>query len=135
MDVLTPEQRHRNMANIKGRDTKPEKVVRSAIHRLGFRYRLHARELPGKPDIVFRKARKVIFVHGCFWHTHDCRFGRVEPQTNSEFWRDKRAGTQRGDKANLERLEAEGWKVLTIWECQTRDADSLNATLNEFLAR
>ena len=135
MDVLTPEQRHRNMANIKGRDTKPEKVVRSAIHRLGFRYRLHARELPGKPDIVFRKTRKVIFVHGCFWHTHDCRFGRVEPQTNSEFWRDKRTGTQRGDKANLEHLEAEGWKVLTIWECQTRDADSLNATLNEFLAR
>ena len=125
-DVHTPEQRSRNMAAIKGGDTKPEMKVRSLLHRLGYRYSLHRKDLPGKPDIVMRRYRTVIFVHGCFWHCHDCRWGNVVPQTRAEFWSVKRAGNAARDAGQKAALEAHGWKVITLWECETRSADVLN---------
>ncbi len=132
-DVHTPEQRSRNMAAIRGRDTKPEIVVRSALHALGYRFRLHRGDLPGTPDIVLPKYRTAIFVHGCFWHSHNCRYGRVTPATRSEFWSEKRAGTVARDQRNIESLKEHGWYVLTIWECETRDPPALTLFLRELL--
>jgi DNA mismatch endonuclease (patch repair protein) len=119
-DVLTPEQRHHNMARIKSRDTKPEIIVRSMVHLYGRRFRLYDSSLPGKPDIVLRKDKKVIFIHGCFWHLHHCRFGRVVPKTNAEFWKNKRLANKVRDKKNIGALKKAGWKVLILWECQIR---------------
>lgn len=132
-DVLTPEQRSFNMSRIQGRDTKPEMVVRSMVHAMGFRYRLHRRDLPGKPDMVFPSRHKIIFVHGCFWHMHDCAYGKVVPRTNAEFWQNKRAGNVERDKRNIVALESSGWKVLTVWECWTRNPDVLSQMIREFL--
>lgn len=134
-DVLTPEQRRKNMAAIRGKNTKPEKAVRSLVHRLGYRYRLHDKKLPGKPDMVFAGRRKVIFVHGCYWHMHKCPYGQVTPKTNAEFWQNKRQGNVKRDKRNLEALIADGWSVLVVWECQLRAVDALTEQLNEFLDR
>jgi DNA mismatch endonuclease (patch repair protein) len=117
-DVHTREQRSRNMAAIRGKNTKPEMRVRSVLHSLGFRFRLHRKDLPGKPDIVLPKYHTVIFVHGCFWHCHDCPYGRVVPVTRTEFWANKRRGTIERDSRNQRELEAKGWKVLIIWECE-----------------
>lgn len=128
-DVHTTEQRSRNMAAIKGRDTKPEMRVRSILHSLGYRYRLHRRDLPGKPDIVLPKYHTVIFVHGCFWHCHDCRWGNVIPKTRAEFWSDKRGGNVARDERHKAALEATGWKVVTIWECQSRSTEELRGLL------
>jgi DNA mismatch endonuclease (patch repair protein) len=124
-DVHTPEQRSRNMAAIKGSNTKPEMRVRSLLHSLGYRYRLHRKDLPGKPDIVLPKHRLAIFVHGCFWHSHECRWGGVIPKTRPDFWREKRRGTTERDARNIRALEAAGWRVLVIWECQSRSAEEL----------
>ena len=132
-DVLTPEQRRRCMAAIRGRDTRPERVVRSLVHRLGGRFRLHDPDLPGRPDLVFKARRRIIFVHGCFWHMHDCRYGRVTPKTNAAFWRDKRTRNVARDKSGIARLKAAGWRVLVVWECQTRDPVSLAKRLARFL--
>jgi len=132
-DVHTSEQRSRNMAAIRGKDTKPEIVVRTALHALGYRFRLHRRNLPGTPDIVLPKYRTVIFVHGCFWHSHDCRYGRVTPAARSEFWSGKRAGTVERDQRKIQALQADGWQVLTIWECETKDSDALSQFLCERL--
>jgi len=121
------------MAAIRGRDTKPELVVRSLLHRMGYRYRLHGRDLPGRPDIVFRKRRKVIFIHGCYWHMHPCRYGSVVPKTNASFWADKRAANVRRDRENVAKLDAAGWETLTIWECEVRDTDRLRERLRTFL--
>jgi DNA mismatch endonuclease (patch repair protein) len=134
-DVHTPEQRSRNMASIRGKDTKPEKIVRSLLHKLGYRYRLHRRDLPGRPDLVFSSRRKVIFVHGCFWHMHDCRWGRVTPATNTDFWQNKRRGNCDRDVKALEALTAVGWKALVVWECQTKDLNALQYTLQSFLGK
>jgi len=117
------------MAAIKGRNTKPEMRVRSILHALGYRYRLHRKDLPGKPDIVLPKYHTVIFVHGCFWHCHDCRWGNVVPKTRAEFWTDKRRGTTERDTRNMEALRKTGWKILVIWECQSRSPDDLKALL------
>jgi DNA mismatch endonuclease (patch repair protein) len=133
MDVHTIEQRSRNMAAIKGRNTKPEMRVRSILHKLGYRFRLHRKGLPGKPDIVLPKYCMVIFVHGCFWHSHECRWGTVIPKTRSEFWANKRRGTMERDKKNAEALTAAGWKVLVIWECFSRSEDELTALLTSEL--
>nr|VFK15759.1 MAG: T/G mismatch-specific endonuclease [Candidatus Kentron sp. LPFa]VFK28811.1 MAG: T/G mismatch-specific endonuclease [Candidatus Kentron sp. LPFa] len=119
-DVLTPDQRKRCMSAIRGKDTKPEMIVRRMVHGMGYRYRLHYKGLPGRPDLVFPGRRKVIFVHGCFWHMHDCDYGRVRPGTNSEFWEKKRRGTENRDRNNGELLRQLGWDVLIVWECQTR---------------
>jgi DNA mismatch endonuclease (patch repair protein) len=117
------------MAAIKGADTKPEMRVRSLLHSLGFRYRLHRKDLPGRPDIVLSKYRTVIFVHGCFWHSHDCRWGAVVPKTRAEFWQEKRQGTIERDARNVAALRAAGWKIVTIWECETRTAASIKSAL------
>jgi len=132
-DVHTPEQRSQNMAAIRGKDTKPEIIVRAALHSLGYRFRLHRKDLPGTPDIVLPKYRTVIFVHGCFWHSHDCRYGRVTPATRSEFWSQKRAGTVARDQRKIEALKEHGWQVLTVWECETREAGALNQLLQDRL--
>jgi DNA mismatch endonuclease (patch repair protein) len=124
-DVLTPEQRSRNMAAIRGRNTTPEMRVRRALHLLGYRYRLHRRDLPGKPDIVLPRYRSVIFIHGCFWHMHDCPMGRPKPATNAAFWAEKRSGNVERDRLNVESLRRDGWTVHTIWECETRSAEKL----------
>jgi DNA mismatch endonuclease (patch repair protein) len=129
-DVHTPEQRSRNMAAIKGKDTKPEKRVRSALHALGYRFRLHGAGLPGRPDIVLPKHRTVIFVHGCFWHSHNCRWGRVVPKTRAGFWEEKRRGTSERDVRNIKALEAAGWRVRIVWECQSREGGELLALLS-----
>jgi DNA mismatch endonuclease, patch repair protein len=113
------------MAAIRGRDTTPELRVRQALHALGYRYRLHRRDLPGKPDLVLPKYRAVIFVHGCFWHMHRCPYGRPKPATNSSFWEEKRQGNVERDERNRLALEADGWRVFVIWECETRVANRL----------
>ena len=113
------------MSRIKGRDTKPEMRVRSACHRLGLRFRLQRKELPGKPDLVFPRHKTVIFVHGCYWHSHSCKYGSVVPKTNTEFWQSKRLATVHRDERNLRELEYRGWRVLTYWECETKDPEVL----------
>ncbi|HEU4981961.1 MAG TPA: DNA mismatch endonuclease Vsr [Acidobacteriaceae bacterium] len=133
-DVHTPERRSRNMASIRGKNTKPEKAVRSLLHKLGYRYRLHRRDLPGKPDLVFPSRRKVIFVHGCFWHMHDCRWGRVVPATNSNFWQEKRQKNRDRDSRTMAALTEIGWRVLVVWECQIKDTNSLTKKLRSFLS-
>lgn len=115
-DKMTPEQRHRCMSHIKGRDTKPELVVRQWLWRQGFRYRLYVKSLPGRPDIVMRKWRTVIMVNGCFWHGHDCNKRR--PSTNAQFWQDKITRNRERDAHNQALLRAAGWHVIVIWECQ-----------------
>lgn len=132
-DVHTREQRSRNMAAIRGKDTKPEIRVRSILHALGYRFRLHRKDLPGKPDIVLPKHRIAIFVHGCFWHSHSCRYGQVTPATRSEFWSVKRSDTVKRDQRKAQALKELGWTVLTIWECETKDSKSLMHTLMESL--
>jgi DNA mismatch endonuclease (patch repair protein) len=134
MDVHTPQQRSRNMSAIRGKNTKPEMIVRSAVHALGYRYRLHRKDLPGAPDLVFPKLRKIINVHGCFWHMHSCRYGAVTPKTNAEFWQTKRTGNVGRDRVALRRLRLNGWDVLTVWECETREHETLRDRLLEFLS-
>jgi DNA mismatch endonuclease (patch repair protein) len=134
VDVHSPEQRSRNMAAIKDRNTKPEMRVRSLLHILGYRYRLHRKDLPGKPDIVLPKYRTVIFVHGCFWHCHECRWGSVIPKTRAEFWKEKRSGNVARDEKHKDALEAAGWRVVTIWECQSKSEEALRALLTSKLA-
>jgi DNA mismatch endonuclease, patch repair protein len=118
-DVLTPEQRHLNMANIRGRDTKPEMTVRRALHVRGLRYRLHDRSLPGRPDLVFPRHRTVVFVHGCFWHMHGCALSKL-PATREAFWRKKLEANVKRDRRAMDVLRSDGWRVLIIWECALR---------------
>lgn len=132
-DNLTAEQRKRNMTAIKSRHTKPEIIVRSIIHRLGFRFRLHDKKLPGKPDIILPRHKKIILVHGCFWHMHDCKRGNVTPKTNVEYWQNKRFRNVERDKTNLFSYLSEGWQVLTIWECQIKDKNFLTNLLKNFI--
>jgi len=132
-DVHTTQQRSFNMSRIRGKDTKPELVVRSLIHRLGFRYVLHRRDLPGCPDIVFPSRKKIIFVHGCFWHLHNCRYGKVTPQSNAEFWKSKRSGNRERDRKSVRQLRKQGWSVLTIWECSVSSLDRLEGEIEHFL--
>jgi len=118
-DKVSTEVRSRMMAAVKGRDTSPEKLVRSMLFREGFRFRLQKRNLPGRPDIVLPRYRTVVFVHGCFWHGHDCRKGRQRPQTRREFWNAKLDANIARDCANQAALKAMGWKVFVVWTCQT----------------
>lgn len=135
-DVHTPAQRSRNMASIGSRNTRPEMLVRSAVHRMGFRFRLHVRTLLGSPDLVLPAHRKVIFVDGCFWHCHRCRFGMVKPATNADFWAEKRKKNVERDRRNRRLLRQQGWDVLTVWECWTRDPErKLMPRLEQFLCR
>jgi DNA mismatch endonuclease (patch repair protein) len=115
-DIVAPHVRSRMMAGIRGRDTKPELLLRTGLHKAGFRYRLHAKGLPGKPDLVFPKYRAVIFANGCFWHGHDCALFKW-PSTRQDFWRAKITGNVKRDESVKERILAAGWRVLTVWEC------------------
>jgi len=120
VDVLSTEQRARNMRGIRSGDTLPERFLRRRLHGLGYRYRLHGQALPGKPDLVFAARRQVIFVNGCFWHMHTCKYGLVTPKTNAEFWQNKRTATVARDSRKTAELEALGWRVFTVWECELR---------------
>lgn len=119
-DVHTPEQRSRNMSAIRNKGTVPELKVRKAFCALGVRYRLNRMDLPGRPDLVIAKHRAVVFVHGCFWHMHECKYGNPKPVTNADFWTQKRLGNVARDRRNARSLRTDGWRVYTIWECQTR---------------
>ncbi|WP_417478172.1 very short patch repair endonuclease [Maricaulis sp.] len=133
-DKLTPEHRSRNMAAIRSKDMKPEMQVRSLVRRMGYRYRLHRKDLPGKPDLVFGPHRKVIFVHGCYWHQHSdpaCLDGRL-PKSNQAYWLPKLEKNIARDEAAIQHLEADGWAVLVIWECETKD-EALAGRLRDFL--
>ncbi len=134
---ISKAQRSANMSRIRGQDTKPELLVRRLLHRAGYRYRLHGRyrsgRLPGRPDLVFAGRRKVIFVNGCFWHTHSCATGQHAPQSNVEFWADKRRRTVERDARQLVSLRASGWRALVLWECELKDASVLESRLIAFL--
>ena len=132
-DTIDPARRSRNMSRIKGRDTKPEMVVRRLLYRMGYRYRLHRKDLPGKPDIVFGPRRKVIFVHGCFWHGHSCKRGSRLPKTNIEYWRAKIARNVERHSDQLDELTVTGWKGLTLWECELADEDAAARRVSVFL--
>jgi len=135
MDTLTPEQRSERMSRVRGRDTKPEMLVRRLVHAMGYRFRLHRKDLPGKPDLVFPTRRKVIFVHGCFWHRHSdaaCRLARM-PKSKLDFWGPKLENNRKRDAVIRARLEELGWSVLVIWECETSDRDALRARIGGFL--
>ena len=125
MDVHDKQTRSFNMSRIKSRDTKPELIVRSLCHRLGLRFRLHRKDLPGKPDLVFPKYKTVVFVHGCYWHSHNCKYGTVIPKTNADFWSEKRNKTIERDNRNVDELRKVIWRVLTYWECQTKNIRQL----------
>lgn len=133
VDVHTPEQRSYNMAKIRSRDTKPELLLRKGLSARGYRYRLHLAKLPGAPDLVFPGRKKVVFVNGCFWHSHTCKYGRVRPATRPEFWAEKRAATVARDARNTEELERSGWSVLTVWECELRNLDQAILKVTTFL--
>lgn len=130
----TSQERSRIMRRVKERDTGPEMVVRRLVYSLGYRYRLHRKDLPGKPDLVFAGRRKVIFVHGCFWHGHDCKRGARLPKTNVEYWVQKIARNKKRDKEHEMTLTNARWDVLVVWECQLRDEKRLSETLMAFLA-
>jgi len=132
VDTLSPEGRSRLMSKIKGSNTKPELVVRSLLHRLGFRFRLHRRDLPGTPDIVLPKHQAVIFVNGCFWHRHTCKAGHV-PKSRESYWAPKLDKTQSRDARNQAELVAQGWRVKVIWECEVTEIEALTQTIREFL--
>lgn len=136
-DILSPAERSERMSRIRHKDTKPELQVRKAVWAAGYRYRLHSKALPGKPDMVFPSLRAVVFVHGCYWHGHHCQRGRI-PGVNSSFWAAKFEANQARDRRNKARLGRMGWKVLTVWECslstKAKRAKALQRVL-DFLAR
>lgn len=119
-DSLTPERRSWNMSRIRSRDTRPERILRSMLHRAGFRFRLHDRSLPGTPDIVMRKHRAAILVHGCYWHRHEGCRNATTPSTRTDFWLKKFGATVERDKRNLEALTVLGWKPIVVWECDLK---------------
>jgi DNA mismatch endonuclease (patch repair protein) len=127
-----PEKRRRLMAKVKATDSKPEMLVRRAAHRLGYRYRLHVRALSGTPDLVFPRLKKVIFVHGCFWHRHPGCARTTTPKSHAEYWKEKFDDNVRRDEASQASLEALGWQVLVIWECETRNPGSLTVRVSRY---
>ena len=133
-DVFSPEKRSAVMRRVKGRDTGPEMTVRRALRAIGVGYRLGGAGLPGRPDVVMKGRRAVIFVHGCFWHGHDCARGARQPKANADYWLAKIGRNRERDRTSEEALAAEGWRVLTLWECELKDAAALTARLRSFLA-
>jgi DNA mismatch endonuclease (patch repair protein) len=135
MDKLSVERRSDNMRRIRSTDTNPELTLRRLIHKLGYRFRLHRKDLPGRPDIVFPGLRKVIFVHGCFWHQHSgCREGRI-PASRIDYWASKLTRNQSRDAANRTLLEEQGWTVLVVWECELKDVSGVRKSVSQFLKR
>lgn len=135
MDTLTPAERSQRMSLVRNADTKPEMLVRRMVFALGFRYRLHVRELPGSPDLVFRSRRKVIFVNGCFWHRHSsvrCKLARL-PKSRKKFWVEKLEANRKRDEKNRRELRGLGWKVCQVWECEMKNIDKLQRRIVRFL--
>lgn len=133
MDNLSAAERSEIMARVHSRGTRPEMLVRRLVFALGYRYRLHGRDLPGHPDLVFRNRHKVIFVHGCFWHRHGaCALARL-PKSRLDFWLPKLEGNRKRDEKNMRELAREGWKAMTIWECQLRKTERLPMRIRRFL--
>lgn len=132
-DKISKERRSANMRAIRNKDTTPELGVRRLVHSFGYRYRLHRRDLPGKPDLVFGPRRKVIFVHGCYWHGHGCKVGGTGAKSNRAYWGPKISGNKARDKRRLIELRKLGWKCLVVWECETRRADKLKIKVRQFL--
>jgi DNA mismatch endonuclease (patch repair protein) len=129
----SPEVRRRTMQAVKSKDTAPELLVRSLTHRMGYRFRLHRKDLPGKPDLVFPGRRKAIFVHGCFWHGHDCARGARVPKENRGYWVTKIGKNRERDLTAQEKLKDLGWKTIVFWECELRDRERLRRRLLRFL--
>ena len=132
MDTRTPEQRRHIMQAVKGKNTMPELIVRRVLHGMGYRYRLHRRDLPGTPDIAFISRRKAIFVHGCFWHSHDCPKGRL-PKSRLEYWQPKLKKNKERDRTKEDHLRSLGWRVLVIWQCEIVDLEALALRLQDFV--
>src|SRR5262249_41358425 len=133
VDRITPSERSRVMACVRARDTRPERRVRSLLHRLGYRFRLHRQGLPGRPDLVLPKYRAVVFIHGCFWHGHTCPKGVTKPASNRAFWDKKLRDNKARDARNRGELEALGWKVIVVWECAAADETALARVLTRAL--
>lgn len=135
MDHLDKERRSENMRRIKGEDTAPELVVRRLLHRMGFRFRLHRKDLPGKPDVVLPKLRAVVFVHGCFWHGHDCKKGSAgrKPKSNTAYWVGKLGRNVARDARTAESLRTLGWRRVVVWACEINDLAKLESRLREEL--
>ncbi|MGH8601452.1 MAG: very short patch repair endonuclease [Gammaproteobacteria bacterium] len=133
MDRLSVERRSWLMSRVKGKNTVPEMVVRRLVFGMGYRYRLHPKNLPGRPDLVFWGRKKVIFVNGCFWHGHDgCRYGRL-PRTHVEYWQEKIERNKKRDAGNIASLESDGWQVLTVWQCELACIERLTSRVREFV--
>ena len=133
MDKISPEKRSRNMARVKGKNTKPEMLVRSLLHKMGYRFRLHVKKLSGNPDIVLPRYKAVIFVHGCFWHGHEGCKRATMPATGTEFWHAKITSNKQRDKRNIAALKNSGYRCLTIWQCEVKDIEALKQRLAAFL--
>ncbi len=129
----TEEQRSRIMRAVKARNTAPEMTVRRLIHRMGYRFRLHRKDLPGKPDLVFPRLKKAIFVNGCFWHGHDCARGARAPKAHAEYWRTKIARTRQRDASHIADLRAAGWRTAVIWECDLKNMEQVQREIERFL--
>ncbi len=133
VDTVTAQVRSRIMAQVRSKDTKPELAVRRLLHSLGYRYRLHRKDLPGKPDLTFPSRRKVVFVHGCFWHSHENCDRVRHPSSNKDYWRAKLRRNRERDRRNLALLEEIGWAPMVVWECELDDLDSVSQKLVSFL--
>lgn len=135
VDTLSPKQRSERMSRVRGKDTKPEMLVRKLVHGMGYRYRLHRRDLPGIPDLVFAKKKKVIFIHGCFWHRHgdpNCKLARL-PKSRLDFWVPKLERNRQRDAENQAKFESNGWKILIVWECEVGYKEHLKNKILAFL--
>lgn len=130
MDTISRTERSLLMGRIRGKNTRPELALRSALHRLGYRFRVCVKDLPGKPDIVFRSRQVAIFVHGCFWHRHSCKFA-YNPKTREKFWQQKFQRNVERDRESAQRLREQGWKVVVVWECEIEQGDVLMKLINE----
>ncbi len=131
-DRVSPARRSRIMASVGTRNTKPELQLRKSLHRLGYRFRLHPKDLPGKPDLVFRTRRKAIFVHGCFWHGHECKWGRL-PKSRLDYWMPKIRANRERDERTVATLRELGWSVAEVWQCELKDMDSAVGRVRTFL--
>lgn len=134
-DKISVQRRSANMRAIRSKNTSPEILVRRLIHKLGYRFRLHKKDLPGKPDLVFPARKKVIFVHGCYWHGHGCKVGGTGAKSNRSYWRPKIAGNKSRDAQHLSELKRMGWKAFIIWECETKNTVRAASRIKRFLKK
>jgi DNA mismatch endonuclease (patch repair protein) len=132
-DPLSKQERSLLMGKVRSKNTKPEMIVRKLVFGFGYRYRLHTKELPGRPDLVFRGRRKLIFVHGCFWHGHDCTSGTNRPKSNTDYWQEKLNKNKLRDESDKKTLEKMGWDILVVWECELKNLQSVSQKIKSFL--